>query len=110
MTLLDFDWRILSFSIWGLGAVAVFGVHLARERRQYKLHHDSRAMRDLLTASGLFLTALASAISVWMVLFGQAGTGLRGLAVAVALGAFLGVGIVLVTTGRKRDPAEPRAS
>ena len=84
--------RLAVFMIWGLGTVLVWGDVLRKRRRKLRRYHDVRARRDFLEGLGLFLVAISSAISIFMVLFGAAGTGLRGLAVAVSLGAFLAVG------------------
>lgn len=101
------DSRVVAFAVWGLGAVGVFGVNLAREIRAYHWHHDARASRDLLVAAGLFITALGAAASVWLVLFGQPGTDIRRFVVSVALGSFFGVGVVMATAQRMPDPADP---
>jgi hypothetical protein len=87
------DLRLAAFMIWGLGTVIVWGDVLRKRRRRLRQFHDVRARRDFLEGLGLFLVAFSSAVSIWMVLFGQAATGLRGLAIAVSLGAFFAVGL-----------------
>ena len=87
------DIRLAVFMIWGLGTVIVWGDVLRKRRRKLNRFHDIRARRDFLEGLGLFLVAACSAVSIFMVLFGAAGTGLRGAAVAVSLGAFFAVGL-----------------
>jgi hypothetical protein len=102
------DTRLAVFVVWGLGTVFVYTINVAREARHWAVHRDARARRDLLVAIGLHIVSLASAASILAVLFGEPGTSMRGLFVAISLGAYLGVGIVLATSARRHDPADDR--
>lgn len=96
------DGRLIVLLIWGGGTVLAYGVVLSKRRFAFRLHHDRRSKRELLAGSALFLTALCSALAIVFVLFGQPGTGIRGLVTAIALGAFTGAGIVMAS----EDPTE----
>lgn len=98
------DDRVLPFLLWGLGTVALYGVNLGREVREWDIHRDLRGRRDAIVATCLFLCALASCLSVASLLFGSAGDPARRLLGAIALGAFTGVGIVMVTVRKRVDP------
>ena len=106
MTLADFDSRYIAFVIWGIGTVLVYGFVLYKRRHTWALHHDIRSARDLVEAGALFLVAIASAAAIFMVLFGEAGVGLRPFFTAVALGSFTGAGLVMATERMQHDPAE----
>lgn len=98
------DSRFLIFLVWGIGTVLVYSIVLRDRWRSWRLHHDRRARRDLLTSVGLFLTALAAAGSIAFVLFGPVGAGIRGLFVALSLGAFFATGLVMATTPSTDEP------
>lgn len=91
------DWRLLMLFVWGGGCVAVWGQVLLYSVQQYREYgeHDARARRDLVASGALFITALCSALAVFLVLFGERGTGLRGFTTALALGAFFAAGFYL---------------
>lgn len=95
------DTRFVAFLVWGVGTVLVWGIVLFRRYVSYRLHRDSRARRDLSSGFGLFLTALAAAGSIAFVLFGPAGSGLRGMMTAISLGAFFATGLVMATGGTR---------
>ncbi len=102
--------RFIFFLVWGIGAVAVYGGVLMQRRTRWHLHrHDRRrgvrddAKGDYRTAIGLFLTALGAGAATWFVLFGEAGSGPRVFATSLAIGAFLGVGIVMLLEGGTVD-------
>ena len=91
------DTRLLTLIIWGFGVVLVFGIVLIRRLEAYAHFRDRAAIREAAEAIGLFLTALASALSIVFVLMGPDASGIRSFLVALALGMFAGVGIVMVT-------------
>lgn len=102
---MTFDDRIVPFLLWGLGTVMLYSVNLSREVREWSLHRDRRGTRDALVAICLFLCALASCLSVATLLFGTQGDPIRRALGALALGAFTGVGVVMVTVRKRDDPA-----
>ena len=98
------------FLVWGIGAVLVYAGVLLQRRARWHLHrHDRRrgvrddARADYRTAIGLFLTALGAMLSTAFVIFGENGSGPRVLAVSLSLGAFLGVGIIMLLEGGTVD-------
>lgn len=89
------DNRIVFLAIWGAGAVLVYGRVFMRRRARWRKYHDPRSFRDLVTAVALLLTAGCVALAVAMLLFGIAGTGIRGFTVALAMGSFVAAGLVM---------------
>ena len=53
--------------------------------------------KDVVAGAALELTAIGSALSIALVLFGQIGADYRGFFVALALGAFFGAGVVMAS-------------
>ena len=94
---MDLDTRLIVLMLWGGGAVTTYALVLIGSWRRWRMHHDNRAGRDVMEDFGLFLTAIASAGAVFLVLFGTAGSGIRGFFIALALGSFVGVGFVKAT-------------
>ena len=99
----DIDGRLIVLFLWGGGTVLAYGRVLLVRSRAFQMHHDRRAMRDLVSGIGLFLTALCSGLSIAFVLLEPYGSSVRGFMIAVALGAFLGVGIVMGTERPEAD-------
>lgn len=89
------DTRVVFLLVWGGGCLFTYGTVLARRVRSWRVHHDTRARRDLMSGFALFLTAFAAAAAITFVLFGEAGTGIRGFFTAMALGAFVANGAVM---------------
>jgi len=99
------DTRFLAYLIWGLGTLVVYGVVLFKRRHAYVQHNDARSRRDLIEAIALFIVAFGASLAITFVLFGEAGSGIRGWASAVALGAFSAAGLVMATE-RHDDPVK----
>lgn len=97
----DLDGRLVMLLLWGGGTVGAYGQVFLNRYRSWRNHRDARSRRDLLEGLGLFLTAAASAVSITMLLFGST-AGIRGLATAVSLGAFLAVGIFMAQESPER--------
>ena len=95
----DIDTRVLTLIIWGVGTVAIYGIVLAQRFMAYRHHRDPRSRRELLEGFALFLVALGAASAIGFVLFGDAGDTPRGIATAIALGAFTGAGWVMASEG-----------
>lgn len=100
---MDIDTRLIVFAIWGVGTVLVYADVLRGAYHSFRGHRDARGRRELLASLALFIVSAASCLSIATVLFGPAGTGIRGLVTAIALGAFLAAGIVLRTEGGRSD-------
>ena len=96
------DTRFLAFLVWGVGTIIVYTVVLYDRVKSWHYWRDERALRSMLTAVGLFITALCAGASVGLALFVQAGTGIRGLLVAISLGAFFATGLIMATNRRDR--------
>ena len=100
----DVDLRPVMFLVWGGGTVATYAWVLRRRVITHRIHHDVRSRRDVLSAMGLFLTALTAALSILMGLFAVNGGGFRSVLVALSLGAFFGVGVILATEDEQVEP------
>jgi len=99
---IDLDTRLLAYAIWGIGTLFIYGLILARSVSGARRHHDARSRRELYGDLAYFIVALASSVSITFALFGEPGTGLRGLVIASALGAFTAAGVV-----KLKDVAPP---
>ena len=89
--------RLLFYGAWGAGVVVLFSIVLIRRIRGHRRHHDRRSFRDVLEAVGLWLVSFAASAAVASLVFYPEGATFRGLLNAVALGAFLGVGVIMAT-------------
>ena len=106
----DLDWRLILGAAWGGGGVWGYGSVLRIRLRANRVHHDARTRRDLNSGLGLFITALGSGLATVFVLIGPEGASVRGFASAVALGSFLGAGLIMRTEAKgeaQEDPAIP---
>lgn len=106
------DGRLIVYALWAAASVAVWGRVFINEWRTYRtLPADERrrpsfdnrlsrvkdeAFRELISDFALLLVAVACSVSLIVLILGQDVPGLRGFAIAVALGAFLGAGLVRV--------------
>lgn len=95
--------RFVAFALWGIASTVVWGMVLTDAIGEFREYRDRRSKRQLLRDAALFVTAAGSTLAVIGVLFGEAGTTPRGLALAAALGAFLGAGIVTLSLARGTD-------
>lgn len=91
------DVRFFVIAGWGVAVAVVYTLVLVRDYRAFLHHHDARGRRDLLASFARFLTALAACLAIMAVLAGNNGVGVRGALTALALGAFLGAGLVELT-------------
>jgi hypothetical protein len=96
------DTRFLAFLVWGAGTVIVYGIVLYDRVKSWHYWRDERSLRSMLTAVGLFMTALGAGSATALVLFGESGSGIRGLFVAISLGAFFATGLIMATNRRDR--------
>jgi len=97
------DFRYAFYVVWGIVTPLVYWVVMDGHYRDYILNRDRRARRELLQSIGLFLTAVLSTLAIaGSVLFGPAGSNIRALLAALALGAFTGVGFVMLGDRRQR--------
>lgn len=95
--------RFITIAGWGIAVAIVYTIVLVREWRAYARHHDIRARRDLFASFARFLTAMAACLAILATLAGDTLVGLRGALTLLALGAFLGAGIVELTD--RKPPA-----
>jgi hypothetical protein len=103
--MIEIDTRFVAYAIWGAGTVLVYGAVFRLGLRRWRYRRDARAWRELLERTARFLVALASMASLTLALFGEAGTGARGLIVALALGAFTAAGVIEL----REEPSDPAA-
>lgn len=99
----EFDGRLVMLLLWGGGTLLAYGKVFANRLGSWRLHRDKRSRRDLVESIGFLLVAGASALSIALLLFGPVGTGVRGWAAAVALGAYLAVGIFMAQERPRED-------
>lgn len=107
---MDFDGRLIIYAPWALGSVFFWGLVFRDDLREFRVvrkrfNRDRRsqtAAKELASDFALLLVAIASAVSLVNLVAGSDVPGLRGFSIAVALGGFLGAGIVKATFGRKR--------
>lgn len=107
------DGRIATLLLWGGGTLIIFAIvfYKAVRRLQEKRKDRRRSVRiesrrDVIVAFALLLVAAGSATSTYLVLFGEPASGARGVAVAIALGAFTGVGLVMLTEDGEQEHDE----
>lgn len=99
------DARVLSYGIyvlWAVASVTVWAHDFRDAWRYYRTWHDERARREFIDSAGLFIVAAASFLSLVIFVFGQSIVGLRGFAIALALGSFLAVGFMRWTFARRQ--------
>lgn len=80
---------------WAVASVAVYGVVFKRARERLHLHRDRRSRTEYYIATALLMTALSVLIGLVLNVL-QAGFILRFGFSALALGAFLGCGIIIL--------------
>jgi len=97
------DTRFIAFLVWGVGTVIVYGIVLVDRVRRWHHWRDARSARALMTAIGLFLTALCASLAIGFALFGESGSGIRGLLTAVSLGAYFATGVIMASTRHNRE-------
>lgn len=93
----DREIRFLVIAGWGVAVAVVYLLVFARDWKAFSHHRDTRSRRDLLASFARCLTAGAACLAILGVLAGDSVVGLRGALTALALGAFLGAGIVELT-------------
>jgi hypothetical protein len=99
------DIRLIVYALWAGGSLLVWGRVFAEDisdyRRMRRLtkreRRASSAAKELLSDLALLLVAVASFISIVTLVIGQDVPGLRGFALAIALGGFFGAGVFKVT-------------
>jgi len=91
------DWGLIVTLGWAIAVTAVWGSILSDSVGLMRQYHDRRAKREVVWAFALFLVALASMVSILFFVFVREVPGLRSFAAAIALGSFLGAGIVVKT-------------
>ena len=98
------DARIAFYILWGGGVLIASVVVLTKRWSRFQNHRNDRrravrrdVRKDVMSGVALFLTALGASLAIAFVMFGEAGSGLRGFAVALALGAFFGALLVMAT-------------
>lgn len=107
------DGRIATLLLWGGGTLIIFTIVFYKAVRRLRDRRTDRrksarieARRDVVVTFALLLVAAGSALSTYLVLFGEAASGARGVAVAIALGAFTGVGLVMLTEDGEQEQDE----
>lgn len=94
------DVRFLMYALWAVGMLFVWGGVVRDDWRAYKADRRN-VLAELVSDIALFISALAAAFALLVLILGQDIPGLRGFALAVFLGAFLAAGIVKRTLRRR---------
>ena len=102
------DTRWIAYVIWGIGTLVVYSIVAIKRYRANKLHHDKRSRRELEKAVALWVVAFGAFLAITLILFGEAGTGVRGVVVAVCLGAFFSAGVIMA--GEESDTRDEPVS
>jgi hypothetical protein len=95
--------RFLSFVAWGVSSTVVWGLVLYHAYQSWTQHRDRRSLREVMSVAALFVTAAGSTVAVLAVLFGDPGGTPRQFALALALGMFLGAGLVMLGMRKGED-------
>ena len=98
--------RFFLFSLWGLTASIVWALVLRLSWKSWKTHRDRRAKRELLRDAALVVTSVGSTLAVMGVLFGEQGGTPRSIALAAALGTFLGAAFISLGLRRAEEKGE----
>ena len=104
------DYRVVMYGLWAVGSMIVWGLVLRDDVRQYRYLSRRRMVerRHISIAGALWsdfalvLVAIAAGISIIAVAISQEFPFIRGFTIAIALGAFLGAGIVKYSFRRRR--------
>jgi hypothetical protein len=98
---MNIDLRWIVYFAWGVASMTVWGMVVSDAWGRWQERRDRRAKRELLRDAGLFFTASGASLSIASVLLGETGSPARTFALALALGMFLGAGIV--SLGERRN-------
>lgn len=85
---------IALYVLWAVACVVVYGANYRRARIERAVYRDRRSDHELYVASGFLIASIAMLAGVALAIL-QAGTLYRLGFSALALGAFLGAGIVM---------------
>jgi putative flippase GtrA len=91
------DFRIATSLIWGIAVLVLFSYILGKRWNGYRQHRDRRARRDFVESLALFFTAAPAAGSIFAYLILSIPNAASSLLGATALGAFVGLGIIMAT-------------
>jgi hypothetical protein len=92
--------RWIVYVVWGIGTSIIWGAVLYGAFHEFRKRRDRRARRELLSFTGLFLTALGSSFAILLVLLGEPGQAMRTFVLAFSLGMFTGAGVVMLGSRR----------
>jgi putative flippase GtrA len=91
------DFRVATSLIWGIAVLVLFSYVLGKRWSGYRQHRDRRARRDFVEALALFFVAGPSAASIFAYIILSVPNAASSLLGATALGAFVGLGIIMAT-------------
>lgn len=92
---------IAFYAAWAVATVVVFGAVFLRARDKRIDFPDERSLHEYYVATALFMASLSTLFGIGLAIV-QAGTLFRLGFSALALGAFLGAGIVMLLEYPKR--------
>lgn len=104
------DLRLIMYGVWAVGSMFVWGLVLRDDIRQYRFmrRRGGQERRHISIAGALWsdfalvMVAVASGISILSLVVAQEYPAVRGFTIALALGGFLGAGLVKYTFRRRR--------
>jgi uncharacterized membrane protein len=91
------DFRTVTSLIWGIMVLLLYGYILAKRIAGYRQHRDRRSRRDFAEAVALFMVAGPAAGSIFAYLYVAVPNVASSILGATALGAFVGLGIIMAT-------------
>lgn len=85
------------YVVWGALVLVLFAYVLVKRWRGFRYHRDNRARRDLMEGIALFFVAAPAAAAIFAFLMSPDARPGAAILSATALGAFVGVGILMAT-------------
>ena len=96
------DVSTLMLGVWGVVTVGLYGAALHDRLIAYRVHHDDRARRQLISGIALMVVAASTAtVIASAIVFGRSPNDIRAVLLYVALAAFAAAGYYL------RDESHP---
>lgn len=91
------EFAVYTRLIWGIAVMLLFSFVLWKRAKGYRVHRDGRSKRDLLEAFALFLVAGPACLSIFFFIFNGSPNAVSSASSALALGMFVGLGIIMAT-------------
>lgn len=103
------DSRLIVYIVWALAMIVVWGLVVVRDWRAYMDKNDPRdGLGDLVSDVALFVSAGGAALALAVLVAGPRIPDLRGFAMGLFLGGYLGAGVIKLTFGHRAARAARR--